>query len=192
MMFNIMQEKFTGLNERYAQFLSFLIKLNIFAVPLYALLVSGVTFAPLQALIADITMSMLAMAGYSPAISDLLISIPIKNGSWAAYISWDCTAWKSLLAFFALTMAAPRPNKAKAIGLAVFLPLIFAVNIARIFFMFLYVSTFDLAYYSVVHDVVWSWGMIFAVLALWLAWMRYNGNFGLCAVWKRIYSETSK
>jgi exosortase/archaeosortase family protein len=165
-------ERFEGINARQSQVLVFLIKLNIFAIPLYAILLLDLNFVPFQKLIADIMVSLLAVAGYNPTISDLLISIPISNGTWAAVISWDCTAWKSMLAFFALVMATNRTTKAKTLGLAIFLPLVFLVNIVRIFFMFLYVHTFDLAYYELVHAAVWSWGMIFAVLAFWTVWMK--------------------
>lgn len=174
--------RFEIIGERRAQLLSFLIKLNLFAIPLYAILILDLSFAPMQKLIADATFSLLSAAGFSPSINGLLISIPIKNGNWGAFINWDCTAWKSMLAFFALVMATkgrqtdvqstPSWFKGKAAGLMMFLPLIFAANLLRIFFIFYYVRTFDLAYYQIVHDVVWSWGMIFAVLAFWLVWMK--------------------
>lgn len=181
MTFNIIADHFSAVNERQAQLLAFLLKLNLFAVPLYAMLLLDLSFAPLQRVIADMTYSLLSAAGYNPAINDLLISVPIKDGSWAAVITWDCTAWKSMLAFFALIMSTNRTTKVqgtssqlkvKALGLAIFLPLIFVANLARIFFMFFYVRTFDLAYYQLVHSIVWSWGMILAVLGFWFIWMR--------------------
>lgn len=167
--------------EKHVRMLAFLAKLVIFSIPLYIILIFDLSYVPLQRLVADITVYLLASAGYSPVINDLIISIPIKNGSWGAFINWDCTAWKSMLAFFALLMSTDRANKTKLLGLAVFLPLIFAVNLARIFFMFFYVRTFDLANYQLVHTVVWSWGMIAAVLVFWIVWMRFAPRFGVKA-----------
>ncbi len=156
--------------EKHVRILDFLIRLNIYAVPLYVILLLDLSLPGLQRIVADITFFLLDAAGLNPTINDLLISIPIKNGSWGAFINWDCTAWKSMLAFFALVMATEYKNKLK--GLAIFIPLIFAVNIFRIFFMFFYVRTFDIAYYPVVHAIIWSWGMIFVILAFWIIWVK--------------------
>jgi len=174
--------------EKHINVLNFLIRLNVFAMPLYVILFFDLSLPQLQRLIADITFSLLSTAGFNPVINDLLISIPIQNGSWGAFINWDCTAWKSMLAFFALVMATDKVMEKKRVmqknrrfisyldpklkALVVFLPLIFIVNLFRIFFMFFYVRTFDLAYYSFVHAFVWSWGMIFVVLAFWILWMK--------------------
>lgn len=160
-------------NEKLFRIAKFLAKFNIFAIPLYAILLSGWTLVELQRLVADVTMYMLTAAGMNPAINDLLISIPIKNGDWAAVINWDCTGWKSMLAFLALVMATDYPAKRKLAGLML-LPVIFAVNLLRIFFMFFYVKTFDLASYQLVHAVVWSWGLILTILILWIVWMKYD------------------
>ncbi|MBI3190308.1 exosortase/archaeosortase family protein [archaeon] len=161
--------------KKYSQqvrLLNFLIRLNIFAIPLYVILVLGLTLPWLQSTVTEITYYLLNAAGMHPSVSGFLISIPIQDGTWAAAITWDCTAWKSMLAFFALVMATDYELRKKRNGLAVFIPLIFAVNIVRIFFMFFYVKTFDLANYSFVHTVVWSWGMIIVILVFWIAWLK--------------------
>lgn len=165
--------KFNIKNERLFRIAKFLIKFNIFAIPLYAILLSGWTLVELQRVVADITMYALTALGMNPTINDLIISIPVKNGDWGAVINWDCTGWKSLLAFFALVMATDYPAKRKLLGLAL-LPVIFVINLLRIVFMFFYVKTFDLANYQLVHTVVWSWGLIIVIIALWLAWMKYD------------------
>ncbi len=158
--------------EKHISLLNFLIRLNVFSIPLYAILLLDLSLPQLQRIIADITFLLLNASGMNPVINDLLISIPIKNGSWGAFINWDCTAWKSILAFFALVMATDKVSSAKMKGGMIFIPLIFIINLVRIFFMFFYVKTFDIAYYSVVHTVVWSWGMIFVILAFWFLWMK--------------------
>ena len=70
-------------------------------------------------------------------------------------------------------MATDYPAKRKLAGLLL-LPIIFLVNLVRIVFMFFYVHAFDLANYQIVHAVIWSWGLILTVIALWLIWMRYD------------------
>ena len=133
--------------EKQTRILNFLIRINVFAIPLYIVLFLGLYITQLQTIVANIEFYLLSSSGFSPSINGLFITIPIKGGSWGAFINWDCTAWKSMFAFFALVMATDYKLGSKLKGLAIFLPLIFIVNIARIFFMFYYVRTFDLAYY---------------------------------------------
>src|SRR3989338_7457068 len=159
-------------HEKQIQLLNFLIRLNIFAIPLYVILIFDLSLPGLQKLIADFTYYLLALAEMNPTINDLFISIPIKDGTWGAFINWDCTGWKSMLAFFALVAAVDRKSNVKLKGLAIFIPLIFIINIIRIFFMFFYVRTFDLAYFEIVHAAVCSWGLIIVVLVFWVIWMN--------------------
>ena len=160
-------------DKRLFNVFKFLVKFNLFAIPLYIILVLGWHFAELQQLTANITYGILNWAGASPSIDGYLISIPIKNGTWAALINWDCTGWKSILAFFALVMATDLPMRRKMYGLLL-VPLIYVINIFRIFFMFFYVRTFDLAHYEIVHAIVWSWGLILVILVLWIFWLKHD------------------
>jgi len=166
-------------NRNLITFIKFLILLNIFAIPLYAILFTGAELYELKAGTADVTYIMLDASGLNPQRSGLLISIPINNGSWAANIDWDCTAWKSMLAFFALVMAtglaANFAKKKMLFGMA-FIPIIYFVNILRIWFMFWFVKAYDLAYFSIVHTLIWSWGLVFAILVFWFIWMKCS-NF---------------
>ena len=164
---------FSNPETKFIRVLKFFVKFNLFAIPLYVILYEGWTLPALQKWIADFTIYALSALGLNPSISDLMIFIPVKNGDWAAVITWDCTGWKSMLAFFALVMATDYPNKRKMLGLLL-LPVIFVVNLARIIFMFLWVHWFDLANYQLVHSVIWSWGLIFTILILWLVWMRWD------------------
>jgi len=158
--------------EKQIQLLNFLIRLNIFAIPLYIILIFDLSLPGLQKMIADFTYYLLALAGMNPTINDLFISIPIKDGTWGAFINWDCTGWKSMLAFFALVMSVDRESRTKINGISLFIPIIFIINLFRIFFMFFYVKAFDLAYFEIVHAAVWSWGLIIVVLVFWVVWMK--------------------
>lgn len=169
-------------NHRLTETLQFFAKMNLFALPLYIILAFNLQFAFLQTVTRDITFFLLQGLGFNPALNGYLISVPIANGNWAASIDWDCTGWKSMLAFFALVMATGRDNRTKMRGLLVFIPAIFAINILRIVFMFYFVSAYDLAYYGIVHQTIWSWGLIATILAFWVIWLRkaewFNGNDG--------------
>ena len=166
-------EKRFGSNKGLYRILKFIVKFNIFAIPLYLVLFTGWTWPALQKFIADFIFNALNAMGYNPSINDVLISIPIKNGVWAAVISWDCVGWKSMLALFALIMATDFKPKRKALGMLL-IPVVFFINLLRILFMFFWVKTFDLAYYQTVHAVIWSWGLILTILVLWFLWMKYD------------------
>lgn len=158
-------------DTREARLLRFFVRFNAFAIPLYVILFANLQSEALQRATADAVLWLLQASGFQAAANGLLISIPITGGSWAAFINWDCTGWKSALALFALIFASEARGRKKLFGIA-FVAALFAVNLARIWFMFWYVSAYDLANYAVVHDIVWSWGLIFAVIALWIAWAR--------------------
>ena len=165
--------RFSRADTKLVRVLRFFIKFNLFAIPLYIILYEGWTLVELQVIVKNFAVWILTVAGLNPNVHELLISIPVRNGSWGAVISWDCTGWKSLLAFFALVMATDYPNKRKLAGLLL-LPIIFAVNLLRVAFMFFYVNAFDLANYQIVHAVIWSWGLILTIIVLWLIWIRYD------------------
>jgi exosortase/archaeosortase family protein len=154
--------------------LKFLVKFNLFAVPLYLILIANLRLELLETFTADITSAILNSMGILLERAGNYIIVPVANGSWGAFINWDCTGWKSFLALFALVMASDFHLKNRLKGLAVLLPALFVINIARIVFMFWFVNAFDLAYFDAVHAVIWSWGLIAAILVLWFLWMRYS------------------
>ena len=167
-----MRKKRFKFNEKERSIILFFVKFNIFAVPLYVLLAIGADFSWLQNAVAGITLELLAAAGISASRDGYLISIPVDGGSWGGFINSDCVGWKSVLAYIALVMATEFPLRKKLAGL-VLVPAIFIANLARIFFMFLYVDTWGLAGYGFVHAVVWSWGLLLIVIASWIAWAKW-------------------
>ncbi|HLD39116.1 MAG TPA: exosortase/archaeosortase family protein [archaeon] len=175
-----MKRKISQRNEKLLHLLEFFVKFNLFAIPLYIILLSRFEWAWLEQFVVDIVTPMLQFLGLNPTTNGLMISIPIRDGSWAAVINWDCTGWKSMLAFFALVMATNFSLRRKLAGM-VLIPVIFIVNLLRIVFMFFYVRTFDLANYQTVHAVVWSWGLIATIIVLWLLWLRFD----FTKFWKR-------
>jgi len=163
-------------NKKLLMFVKFIVLLNVFAIPLYAILLSGAQLHELTSFTSDVAYAMVEATGLEPQMVGELITIPIENGRWAASVDWDCTAWKSMLAFFALVMstgiAAGLSRKKMLIGM-VFIPIIYVVNLIRIWFMFVFVKTYDLAYFDIVHTLVWSWGLIILILIFWILWMKY-------------------
>jgi exosortase/archaeosortase family protein len=157
-------------NPRLYALLKFIVKLNLLSIPLYIVLLLNFDFVELQLFVAQITEYLLHLSGV-PAVRDgINLVIPITGGYWSASIVWDCVGWKSMLFFLALVFATDFNRKKYALF---FLPIIFIINIARIWFMFFFVYNYGLEYYSFIHTLVWSFGLLFVVIALWLIWIRF-------------------
>src|SRR3989344_6345859 len=108
--------------------LKFFIKLNIFAIPLYLILITTYQSAEFMQFTASASYGIMKATGIPATIDGTLIKIPLDNGSFAAYVSWDSTGLKSLLAFFALVFATDFSWRKKMYGLF-FLPIIYFINI---------------------------------------------------------------
>ncbi len=168
---NIKKAKQKGV-EKLAKITRFLIKFNLFSIPLYLIILTGATWPFLMHLTEGISFSLLQFIGVDASVSGDFIVVPVINGNFAASVSWDSTGWKSMLAFFALLFATDAAIRKKLIGL-LFIPVIYFVNILRIVFMFFFVSRYDVAYYNLLHATLWSWGLIITIFVLWVAWMKY-------------------
>jgi exosortase/archaeosortase family protein len=160
-------------DEKLLRVVRFLAKFTLFAILLYIILISRWTLVELQQLTLNLSVSIMQAIGIDATVNNFVVSIPINNGFWGAVINWDCTGWKSMLAFFALVMSTELAPRRKIYGMLL-IPVIYLVNIVRIVFMFFYVTVFDLANYQVIHSIVWSWGLIATILVLWIIWLKYD------------------
>lgn len=157
---------------RLFSLLKFIVKFNILSIPLYIFILFNIEFIQLQLATASIVHYLLGASGVPSTLDGISITIPLEGGYWSARIIWDCIGWKSVLFFLALVFATSFSLRKKKLAL-LFIPAIVFVNIARIWFMFYYVYTNGLSNYEALHALVWSWGMIITVLALWIIWLLY-------------------
>ncbi|MBS3054516.1 MAG: archaeosortase/exosortase family protein [Candidatus Aenigmarchaeota archaeon] len=153
----------------------FLARLNAFALPFYAIELTGAQFTWFMEVTERISFIIMQATGLPVIIENGLMAIPVNGGTWAAYVSWDSSGWKSLLVLFALVMATGAPLNKRIAGLLL-LPVLYVFNIARIWFMFFFVGSFGLEHYGLVHGTLWSWGTAAALLAMWLLWKRWAEN----------------
>jgi len=161
----------SALPEKYRPAARFVIIFNLLALPMYLMILFDIQVSQFVSLTEYLARSLLSATGMEFQVVNNLIILPIENGTWAAFINWDCTGWKSLYALFALIVASPFSPRKKAFGLLL-LPALYAVNILRIWFMF-YVASVNIEMFPFVHAVVWSWGLVAAVLLLWVFWMKF-------------------
>ena len=150
--------------------LRFLVRFNLFAVPLYVILLTKFEFLPLMQLTTQLAFALLRVTGIGAELDNYIIRVPVEGGHFGAFVSWDSTGWKSMLALFALIFATAAPLRKKLRGL-VLIPVVYAINLARIWFMF-YIATVNIDYFDIAHITVWSWGLIIAILLLWFFWLK--------------------
>lgn len=153
--------------------LSFLIVFNLLSIPIYLVIITDYSFQPLQGMVASITTALLEVQGYSIVQNGQFMVVAAGNGIYRVEVSWDSTGWKSVYALFALVMATPVSTLWKKLRfLAIGLPAIFALNIARIVTTMLIAITLGFQYFDIVHTVLWREGLIIAVVLVWYIWLK--------------------
>lgn len=159
------------MNNEFRLLLLFLARLSLASLPLWLIILTGYQSRLLMDATTQLALALLGATGMQPSLLGDTISIPVEGGTWGAYVSWDSTGWKSVLAFVALVAAtdAVREKKLRALLLV---PLIYLATIVRIWFMFFAVRTFGVSSFPALHLIVWSWGLIAFVLMLWVFWMK--------------------
>jgi exosortase/archaeosortase family protein len=163
-----MKKKILERRKKLLTILTFLIKFNLLAIPMYIIMYLDLTLPPLQVFLADMTGKVLTSFGYSVAREGqflILSNITID-------ISMDCTGWKSMYTLVALAIATPSAWKKRLRFLAIGLPAIFLLNFIRIVTTIIFALQFGLQYLEVVHTVFWREGLILAVVVAWFLWLR--------------------
>ena len=160
------------INKKLKKILKFLILFNLFSIPLYLFIIFSINIEPLQVLTASEVNNVLHIAGVPSQLTGTEITVPMQELTFTGSIDWDCTGWKSILAFMALIFATDASLGKKLRGL-VFIPVIYCINIFRVSVVFLYVSRYGLSYYEAVHSFLFGAFMIMIILSLWIVWLKY-------------------
>ncbi|MEM5766440.1 MAG: archaeosortase/exosortase family protein [Candidatus Aenigmatarchaeota archaeon] len=156
------------------QVLWFLFKFNLLAVPLYILLYFNFSYRPLQDFVTFLSYKLLLTLGVKTSLDGQILKAVNNFNIYFIEMDMDCTGWKSLYTLFSLVMATPSIKlKKKLFFLIITLPSIFFFNIARIV-LTIYISLIDPNFFELIHDFLWKFGLIFAVLASWALWLRYE------------------
>jgi len=161
--------------KKLIQVIWFLVKFNLLAIPLYILLFLNFSFLPLQNLVAHLSYMGLKSAGIRVSLNQasLIVIQGFKIG--VIEISMDCTGWKSAYALVALTIATPAIKKWRKMKfLLVSLPALFLLNVLRIVTTIYLSLNLDPKYFGLVHDFFWQWGLIVAILGIWVIWLKHE------------------
>jgi exosortase/archaeosortase family protein len=153
--------------------LLFLIKLLVFAIPLYIILIFQGVLLPLQEFVSFNVYHILKFTGLEVVKNGVLLT---ANG-FAFFISEDCTGWKSMLLLAALVFAVPGVRmKKRVLGLAIGIPVIYVGNLSRILIMVSVSLNYGQEFASVIHDFFWQIGLVSLVLILWVSWLIWVGK----------------
>ena len=166
-------ERENKLDKKLSDLLAFFVKFNLFLIPLYLISYYRIDLSSFEYTIASAVSGLLRATGVNALQFNNFISVAIPGGSFGGFIMWDCTGWKSTLVFLALVLSTPADWIKRLTSLA-YIPIIILFNILRIWFVFSYVHIFGIANYELIHQTLWSYGMIAVVLALWVAWWKID------------------
>ncbi|NIO20380.1 MAG: hypothetical protein GTN76_06475 [Candidatus Aenigmarchaeota archaeon] len=171
-----MKIKFSGEQKRLWETFLFLIKILVFAVPLYLILTFQGILYPLQELVSHNVYLVLNSLGFQVARDGFLINIQGGN-PFVFLISEDCTGWKSMLFLTALIIAVPSVKwRKRGIGLVFGIPLIYMGNLLRILIIVHIEQVYGLELANLIHDYLWQAGLISLVLVIWVAWLIWLGK----------------
>ncbi len=102
----------------------------------------------------------------------------IHLSSRSLSIDPQCTAVTLLTVYVALVLAYPMRWKTRLLAIAVGLPVLVAVNIARLVGVAWVSERVAGKVFYMVHDYLFGFGMVFAVLLMWAAWLSYAERTG--------------
>jgi exosortase/archaeosortase family protein len=151
----------------------FLIKFNLLAIPLYILIFLNFSFQPLQNLVALLSYKALSVIGIQVSLNQSSLTVIKEYKINVIEISMDCTGWKSVYALFALTISTPAIEIGKKLRfLSISIPALLLFNILRIVTTIYLSLNLSPGYFGLIHDIFWQWGLIVAILIIWVSWLK--------------------
>jgi exosortase/archaeosortase family protein len=142
-------------------------------VVMLAVLVAAIALAPVAVVrpildgTAQIAHALLDTVGVNSVLDGNLILMPERT----LLVSRDCTAAYLLAVYTSLVMCYRASRRDKLRALTVGVPVLLAANMARIVGAGV-VAKYSPASFEVMHDYVFVVALMFAVIALWLFWIR--------------------
>jgi len=152
----------------------FLLRLVIFSIPLYLIVLLNVDLSPVQQVIAGQVEWLLNSSGLATQRQGLILVAGTEN-PFIFFIGPDCVGWKSMLFYAALVFAAIGVSmKKRAAGLAIGVPMIYLGNLGRILAVVFIERSYGTEAATLFHDWLWQAGLMAIVLITWLVWLRYS------------------
>jgi archaeosortase B (VPXXXP-CTERM-specific) len=148
---------------------SFLALCLLFYLIYYALLVTGSgVMASLREFTANALGIIFSIAGANVVVNGSLVSI---NGFGLEIID-ECTAVFSSIVYSACILAYPTTIRKKGIGVALGIPVLYAINILRLVIL-AQVGITRPALFEFVHVYLWQASFIIFVVVIFLLWLKF-------------------
>jgi len=149
----------------------FLIKFNLLLVPFYAIIYFNVSSYPLQTAFTNFIAFILKSLNYQVKTSGFYLFI--GKDEYPIDISMDCIGWKSVYSLFALVFATNGGKiKEKLKFLAIWMPVLFIINILRVLITLLIGLNFGMQHIEFVHTFLWQEVMIASIIIIWYFWLK--------------------
>ncbi|NOQ37252.1 hypothetical protein GQ472_00050 [archaeon] len=150
----------------------FLIRFCLLAIPLHLIIWTGYDFSHIISVTSHFTSNALTLLGTDFFRIDNTFFITTPTGMLAADIIKDCSGWKSFLALLSLIIATRHAGiKARTIGIAAGILIIFIGNIIRLATTFHLTHMYGLGIFDITHNMLWQGGLIILVLVSWFIWL---------------------
>lgn len=161
----------------------FLIFFNLLSIPLWIIIYFDITFPRAQTLLAiflEHSLNFLKIETKREGFVLFLADPKLPQ----IIIDADCIGWKSSWMFVALILATPAKIKGKIKlrnikfpktkfkALLIGVPILFIINFLRILTTILIGRYFGINYFELAHTFLWREGLVFAVILIWLLWLR--------------------
>lgn len=160
------------LRKQFKLSIIFLVQLFLFISLFFFLDHLNLKFDSLQKIVAKISYNALKNLKYNVNLENFTIIALHKNTLLQFEISPDSTGWKGIFLISALVLSTPAISfRRKTKHLIFFLPIVFLINLFRIISTILIGLNFGLKAFDFWHSVLWSYGFLGIVIALWSVWV---------------------
>lgn len=132
----------------------------------------GLVLTPLTTLTANMTLALLHWLDMEAVRVMTVISHP---DGFAYEIYYRCTGFLPVAFLTASIVAFPGTMRRKCVGIAVGVPILIGLNLARLVHLF-YLGVHNPAAFELAHTVIWEGLLILAIFGLWLCWTRWSDS----------------
>ncbi|MEA3229428.1 MAG: archaeosortase/exosortase family protein [archaeon] len=168
-----MTGKFTHRQKKMWNIFIFLVRFSSLAIFLNIILWTHYDFSHIITITSYFTSKVISVFGTDFFRIENTFFINTKTGMLIAEIIKDCVGWKSSLALISLMIATRYVStKARAIGILIGIPIIFAGNILRLATTFHITYIYGLGFFKITHNILWQGGLIMLVIMTWWFWLE--------------------
>ena len=132
--------------------------------------VLGPVLAPFAPWTAYITLVLVHGLGIDAVQYGTVLAHP--NG-FAYVVIYSCTGFLPVIMFIGCVVAYPGTWRAKCVGIAFGVPLVWMINLLRLVHLF-YLGVYNPQMFALAHEVVWQGILAMTFIALWLSWICWS------------------